>query len=164
MELLTPGIGLIFWTVVIFLLLLFLLGKFAWKPILTMLNEREHFIEDSLNKAEIARQEMALLTNENEQLLKQARAERDLILKEAKELKDQIVNDAKEVAKEEGAKMINKAKLEIDSQKLAAMAEVRNQVSSLSIEIAEKVLRKQFEDKEKQEALVTDLLKDLKIS
>ena len=164
MELLTPGIGLLFWTVVIFLLLVFLLGKFAWKPILAMLKERESFIEDSLSKAEVARQEMAALTNENEALLKQARIERDKILKEAKELKDQIVNDAKTVAKEEGAKMIAKAKQEIDNQKLAAMAEVKNQVSTLSLEIAEKVLRKQFEDKDKQEALVSDLLKDLKLN
>jgi F-type H+-transporting ATPase subunit b len=164
MELLTPGIGLIFWTFVIFILLVFLLGKFAWKPILAMLKERETFIEDSLNKAEVARQEMALLTNENEQLLKQARIERDQILREAKELKDQIVNDAKSLAKEEGAKLITKAKQEIDNQKLAAIAEVKNQVSTLSIEIAEKVLRKQFEDKGKQEALVSDLLKDLKLN
>jgi F-type H+-transporting ATPase subunit b len=164
MELLTPGIGLIFWTVVIFLLLVFLLGKFAWKPIMEMLNERERFIEDSLSKAEIARQEMAILTNENEQLLKEARAERDRILKEAKELKDQIVNDAKDAAKAEGAKMIEKARLEIESQKNAALSEVKNQVATLSIEIAEKVLRKQFEDSNKQEALVSELLKDLKIS
>ena len=164
MELLTPGIGLIFWTVVIFLLLVFLLGKFAWKPIMEMLNERERFIEDSLSKAEIARQEMAILTNENEQLLKEARAERDRILKEAKELKDQIVNDAKDAAKAEGAKMIEKARLEIESQKNAALSEVKNQVATLSIEIAEKVLRKQFEDSGKQEALVSELLKDLKIS
>ena len=164
MELLTPGLGLIFWTVLIFLLLVFLLGKFAWKPIMSMLNERERFIEDSLNKAEIARQEMALLTNENEQLLKKTRAERDNILKEAKELKDQIVSDAKELAKQEGAKMITKAKQEIDNQKLAAMAEMKNQVSTLSLEIAEKVLRRQFEDKGKQEALVSDLLKNVKLN
>ncbi len=164
MELLTPGLGLIFWTVLIFLLLVFLLGKFAWKPIMTMLNERERFIEDSLSKAEIARQEMALLTNENEQLLKEARAERDRILKEAKELKDQIVNDAKGIAKSEGAKMIEKAKKEIDDQKNAALAEVKNQVATLSIEIAEKVLRKQFQDGDKQDALVSELLKEIKLN
>jgi F-type H+-transporting ATPase subunit b len=164
MELLTPGLGLIFWTVLIFLLLVFLLGKFAWKPIMTMLNERERFIEDSLSKAEIARQEMALLTNENEQLLKEARAERDRILKEAKELKDQIVNDAKGLAKSEGAKMIEKAKKEIDDQKNAALAEVKNQVATLSIEIAEKILRKQFQDGDKQDALVSELLKEIKLN
>jgi F-type H+-transporting ATPase subunit b len=164
MELVTPAIGLIFWTVVSFLILLFLLAKFAWKPIMSAISERERSIEDALSKAEIARQEMALLTNENESLLKQARVERDHILREAKELKDQIVNDAKELAKQEGAKMIAKAKQEIDNQKLAAIAEVKNQVSTLSIEIAEKVLRKQFTDKDKQEALVSDLLKDLKLS
>ncbi|HCN82434.1 MAG TPA: ATP synthase F0 subunit B [Sphingobacteriaceae bacterium] len=147
-----------------FLLLVFLLGKFAWKPIMAMIAERELFIEDSLNKAEIARQEMALLTSENEQLLKQARAERDRILKEAKELKDQIVKDAKDVAKAEGVKMIDKARKEIESQKNAALAEIRTQVATLSIEIAEKVLRKQFQDNDKQEALVSELLKDLKLN
>ena len=158
------SLGLFFWQTLIFVGLIFLLRKFAWKPIMAAITERERSIEDALNKAEIARQEMALLTNENEQLLKQARGERDQILKEAKELKDQIVNDAKDAAKAEGDKMLEKARIEIESQKNAALSEVKNQVATLSIEIAEKVLRKQFEDSGKQEALVSELLKDLKIS
>jgi F-type H+-transporting ATPase subunit b len=152
------------WSTVAFLLLFFLLSKFAWKPIVKALDERERSIEDALAKAEMAKEEMAKLTNENEQLLKQARIERDAILKEAKELKDQIVSDAKTSAQTEGAKMIEKARQEIDNQKIAAMAEVKNQVASLSVQIAEKVLRKQFEDQSKQDALVSDLLKEVKLN
>ena len=163
MELVTPSIGLIVWQTVAFLLLLFLLAKFAWKPVMQGISERERSIESALDAAEKAKQEMARLTGENEQLLKDARAERDLILKEAKMLKDQIVAEAKTQAQTEGAKMIEKAKQEIDNQKAAALAEVKGQVASLSIEIAEKVLRHQLEDQNKQNALVNDLLKEVEI-
>jgi F-type H+-transporting ATPase subunit b len=163
-PLVSPDPGLLIWSTVAFLLLFFLLSKYAWKPIVTALNERERSIEDALAKAEMAKEEMAKLTNENEQLLKQARIERDAILKEAKELKDQIVSDAKTSAQTEGAKMIEKARQEIDNQKIAAMAEVKNQVAVLSVQIAEKVLRKQFEDQSKQDALVSDLLKEVKLN
>ena len=163
MELVTPSIGLIVWQTVAFLLLLFLLAKFAWKPVMQGISERERSIESALDAAEKAKQEMARLTGENEQLLKDARAERDLILKEAKMLKDQIVAEAKTQAQTEGAKMIEKAKQEIDSQKAAALAEVKGQVATLSIEIAEKVLRNQLEDQNKQTALVNDLLKEVEI-
>jgi F-type H+-transporting ATPase subunit b len=164
MELVTPEIGLVFWTTVSFLILLFLLRKFAWKPILASINERELSIEDALSKAEAARDEMSRLTGENEELLKQARAERDLILREAKHVKDQIIGEAKDAAQKEGARMIEKARIEIDNQTAIAMAGVKEQVASLSIEIAEKVLRKQFEDKQKQEDLVEDLLKKVKLN
>ncbi len=163
MELVTPSIGLIVWQTVAFLLLLFLLAKFAWKPVMQGISERERSIESALDAAEKAKQEMARLTGENEQLLKDARAERDLILKEAKMLKDQIVAEAKTQAQTEGAKMIEKAKQEIDNQKAAALAEVKGQVATLSIEIAEKVLRHQLEDQNKQNALVNDLLKEVEI-
>jgi len=146
------------------LLLLLILTKFAWKPILGALHERERSIETALESAKNAKEEMARLTSQNEALLKEARAERDQILKEAKELKDQIVAEAKTQAQTEGARMIEKAKIEIDSQKAAALNEVKNQVSTLSIEIAERILRKQFEDQSKQEALVNDLLKDVKLN
>ncbi|MFM6976850.1 MAG: F0F1 ATP synthase subunit B [Sphingobacteriaceae bacterium] len=162
-PLVSPDPGLFIWSTVAFLILFVLLRKMAWKPIVEALNERERSIEDALSKAQLAKEEMAKLTSENEQLLKQARAERDVILKEAKQLKDQIVNDAKVSAQAEGAKLIEKAKQEIDAQKTAAMAEVKNQVATLSLEIAEKVLSKQFEDQKKQEALVSDLLKEVKI-
>jgi len=163
-PLVSPDPGLLIWSTVAFLLLFFLLSKFAWKPIVKALDERERSIEDALAKAEMAKEEMAKLTSENEQLLKQARIERDAILKEAKELKDQIVSDAKTSAQTEGAKMIEKARIEIDNQKIAAMAEVKNQVATLSLEIAEKILRKQFQDQNKQDALVSDLLKEVKLN
>lgn len=163
MELVTPEIGLVFWTTISFLILLFILGKFAWKPILGAISERENYIEDALLKAEAAKDEMSRLTNENEALLKQARAERDIILHEAKRLKDQIISDAKEAAHTEGARMIELARIEINNQKAIAMADVKNQVASLSLEIAEKVLRKQFADQQKQDELVSQLLKEVKL-
>jgi F-type H+-transporting ATPase subunit b len=163
MELVTPDIGLVFWTTVSFLILFFLLAKFAWKPIMGAIDERERSIEDALLKAEAAKDEMARLTNENDVLLKQARVERDQILQEAKKLKNQIVAEAKESAQREGARMIELARVEINNQKTIAMADVKNQVASLSLEIAEKILRKQFEDSNKQDALVADLLKEVKL-
>jgi len=164
MDLVTPSIGLVFWTTISFLALFLILRKVAWKPMLGAIHERERSIEDALNKAELAREEMSRLTNQNEALIKEARAQRDLLLKEAKELKDAIITEAKNQAQVEGAKLIEKAKIEINNQKVAALDEVKNQVASLSLEIAEKVLRKQFDDKQKQEALVSDLLKDVKLN
>jgi len=163
-PLVSPDPGLFIWSTIAFLLLFFLLSKFAWKPIVKALDERERSIEDALSKAEMAKAEMAKLINENEELLKAARLERDVILKEAKEIKDQIINDAKVLAKTEGIKLIESAKDEITNQKLAAMAEIKNQVSSLSLDIAEKVLRRQFEDQAKQQALVNELLKEVKLN
>ncbi|MDF3078110.1 MAG: atpF [Sphingobacteriaceae bacterium] len=164
MELVTPDLGFVVWTTVAFVILLVILRIFAWKPILGAIAERERSIEDALSKAELAKEEMAKLTSENEQLLKQARNERDQILKEAKALKDQIVSEAKVSAQTEGNKLIEKAKLEINSQKVAALDDIKNQVSALSLEIAEKILRKQFEDPAKQQALVNDLLNEVKLN
>ncbi len=156
--------GLFFWQLIILIIVIFVLGKFAWKPIVNALEERENGIADALASAEKAKLEMARLTNENEQLLKEAREERDLILKEAKELKDKILAEAKQHAQTEGARLIEDAKREIQEQKLRALAEVKSEVSSLSLDIARKVLTKEFEDQSKQEALVSDLLKDVKLS
>jgi len=164
MDLVTPAIGLIFWQTIGFLVLLFLLTKFAWKPVMKSISERERSIEDALDSAEKAKEEMARLTSENEQLLIQARSERDAILKEAKELKDQIVLDAKTSAEIEGAKMIEKARLEIDHQKHLALVEVKNEVSTLALDIARKVLNKDFQDQSNQEQLVNELLKDIKLN
>jgi F-type H+-transporting ATPase subunit b len=164
MDLVTPSIGLVFWTTISFVFLLIILRKAAWNPMLGAIHERERSIEDALNKADLAREEMARLTNQNEELLKQARIERDAILKEAKELKDQIVAEAKNSAQVEGAKLIEKAKVEINNQKIAALDEVKNQVAALSLNIAEKVLRKQFDDKKSQDDLVSNLLKDVKLN
>lgn len=164
MELLIPEVGLVVFQSIAFLLLLFLLAKFAWKPVLGAIKERENSIDEALNKAELAKQEMARLTSQNQDLMQQARAERDEILKEAKTLKDGILNEAKKQAQVEGAKLIEKAKIEIENQKKAALAEVKGQVSSLSLEIAERVLRTQLDDKTKQEALVANLLKDVELN
>jgi len=164
MDLVTPNIGLVFWTTVCFAILIFLLGKFAWKPILAAISEREKSIESALSMAEAAKDEMARLTSENDELLKQARIERDLILREARQMKDHIINEAKTSAQTEGARMIEMARIEIDNQKAIAMADVKNQVATLSIEIAEKILRKQFEDQKKQDELVKELLRDVKLS
>jgi F-type H+-transporting ATPase subunit b len=164
MDLVTPELGLVFWTTVSFVILLILLRVFAWKPILGAINERENSIENALLKAEAAKEEMSRLTNENESLLKQARIERDQILAEAKKIKDQIVHEAKEAASKESTRQIELARIEINNQKAIAMADVKNQVASLSLEIAEKILRKQFEDQKKQDELVKELLKDVNLS
>jgi len=164
MDLLIPEVGLVVFQTIAFLLLMFLLGKFAWKPVLAAIKEREQSIDDALNKAELAKQEMARLTSQNEELMKQARAERDEILKEAKILKDSIVNEAKTSAQTEGAKLIEKARIEIENQKKAALAELKGQVSTLSLDIAERVLRSQLDDKAKQQDLVANLLKDVELN
>ena len=163
MDLVTPHIGLVFWTTLCFAILLYILGKYAWKPILAAVKEREESIEGALLKAEALKEEIARMTTENEDLLKQARAERDEILKEARIVKDKIVGEAKEAAQAEGARIMENARQEINMQKALAMADVKNQVASLSLEIAEKVLRKQFEDSKKQDELVTELLKEVKL-
>jgi F-type H+-transporting ATPase subunit b len=164
MELVTPSIGLVFWTLIAFLFLLLLLRKLAWKPIMGAIHDREQYIDEALNKAELAKKEMARLTAQNEDLMLQARAERDIILKEAKALKDSILNEAKAQAQAEGGKMLEKAKIEIANQKKAALAEMKAQVSTLSIEIAERVLRGQLQDKAKQQELVAGLLKDVELN
>ena len=164
MDLVTPSIGIIFWTVIAFVFLLILLRILAWKPILEAIREREQSIDDALNQAELAKIEMSRLTAQNEELMKSARAERDLILKEAKTLKDNIVNEAKTQAHNEGVKLIEKARIEIDNQKKAALAELKDQVSTLSIEIAERVLRGQLSDKAKQQDLVANLLKEVELN
>lgn len=164
MNLITPELGLVFWTAVSFLVFLFILRKFAWKPILGAVTERENAIGKALMQAEAAKEELSRLTSENENLLKQARAERDAILAEANKVKNQIIADAKDAAHKEGARQLEIARIEINNQKAIAMADIKNQVASLSLEIAEKVLRKQFEDQKKQDELVKDLLKEVKLS
>jgi len=164
MDLLIPEVGLVVFQTIAFLLLMFLLGKFAWKPVLAAIKERESSIDDALNKAELAKQALAEMAAQNEDLMKQARAERDEILKEAKKLKDAIVNEAKTSAQTEGAKLIEKARIEIENQKKAALTELKGQVSTLSLDIAERVLRSQLDDKAKQQDLVNSLLKDVELN
>ncbi|MDN3678403.1 F0F1 ATP synthase subunit B [Flavobacterium paronense] len=156
--------GLFFWQSLIFLLLIFLLKKFAWKPILDAVNEREEGIKNALLSAEIAKRDMQNLQSDNEKLLAEARVQRDVILKEAREIKDKIVSEAKDEAQVQAGKMIEQAKAAINSEKNAAMAELKNQVSSLSIEIAEKVLRSELADKASQTKLVEKMLGDVKLN
>ena len=131
-----PGIGLLFWMTLTFIILLFLLAKFAWKPILNAVNEREVSIQDALNQAQLAKEEMAQLKSDNERIIREAKAERDAILKEAREIKEKIVSDAKDIAKVEGDKMIAQARQSIVAEKSAAVAEIKNQIGSLSVQIA----------------------------
>jgi F-type H+-transporting ATPase subunit b len=156
--------GLFFWQTLIFLLLIFLLKKFAWKPILDAVNEREEGIKNALLSAENAKKEMQNLKSDNEKLLADARVEREIMLKEAREIKDKIVSEAKDEAQVQAGKMIEQAKAAINSEKNVAMAELKNQVSSLSIEIAEKVLRSELADKASQTKLVEKMLGDVKLN
>jgi F-type H+-transporting ATPase subunit b len=156
--------GLFIWQTVIFLGLIFLLKKFAWKPILDAVNEREEGIKNALLSAESAKKEMQNLKSDNEKLLAEARAERDALMKEAREIKDKMINDAKTEAQAAGEKMIAQAKAAIESEKNAAMTDLKNQVSSLSLEIAEKVLRDELSNKDSQTKLVEKMLADVKLN
>ncbi|MXV39129.1 F0F1 ATP synthase subunit B [Flavobacteriaceae bacterium Ap0902] len=164
MELLTPSIGLIFWTTVVFAILLFVLAKFAWKPILNAVNERELHIENSLNEAKKAREEMAYLKAENEKILQEAREERDAMLKEARQMREQTINIAKDEAKTEADKIIKSAKESIQLEKAAALTEIKSQVALLSVEVAEKVLGKELNQKEEQKKYVNQLINDINLS
>ena len=154
------SVGLFFWQTLLFVALILLLKKFAWKPILDAVNEREQGIKDALDSAEQAKQEMANLQADNEKLLKEARAERDAMIKEARDIKNKMINDAKEEAKGEADKMVAQAQAAIESEKKAAIADLKNQVASLSLEIAEKVVRENLSSDDKQQKLVKNLLDD----
>lgn len=158
------SVGLFFWQTLIFVVLIVLLTKFAWKPILKAVKDREEKIKDALEAAENAKLEMAKLKSQNEEMRKEALAERDAMLKEAKETKDRIVADAKGAAKLEAEKIVASAREEIKSEKLAAMAEIKNQVASLSIEIAEKIVKEQLKSDDKQKALVDNLIEDVNLN
>ncbi len=164
MDLITPGLGLVFWTVITFLILLIILKKFAWKPILGAVSEREESIKNALLSADNARKEMQNLQADNQRILQEARMERDSLLKDAREMKDKMVADAKNEAQAQGLKMIEQAKAAIESEKNAAMAELRAQVSNLSIEIAEKLLKDELSNKEAQVKLVEKMLGDAKLN
>ncbi|MEN9336869.1 MAG: hypothetical protein RLZZ500_1856 [Bacteroidota bacterium] len=156
--------GLFFWQVLIFVGLILLLKKFAWKPILDAVNEREEGIKNALQSAEQARKDMENLKSDNEKLLADARAERDTLLKEAREIKEKMINEAKADAQAQGEKMIEQAKAAIEGEKNAAMAELKNQVSALSLEIAEKLLKDELSNKEAQTKLVEKMLGDAKLN
>lgn len=157
-------LGLFFWQVLIFVGLIFLLKKFAWKPILDAVNDREEGIKNALLSAENARKEMQNLQADNQRILQEARLERDNMLKDAREMKDKMVDDAKTEAQAQGQKMIDQAKAAIESEKNAAMAELKLQVSTLSLSIAEKLLKEELSNKEAQTKLVEKLLGDVKLN
>jgi F-type H+-transporting ATPase subunit b len=164
MDLLLPHLGLIVWTLVAFLIVFFILKKFAWKPIIKGLNDRETSIADAIATAEKVKLEMAQLKNDNEALLASAREERSAMLKEAKEIKDKIVNDAKNEAKAQAAKIIADAQASINQQKMAAIVDLKNQVGNLVVEVSEKVLRKELSNKADQENYIKELASDIKLN
>lgn len=161
MELITPAIGLVFWTSLVFVILLVLLRKLAWKPILGAVKEREENISNALASAEKAKEELTKLQSSNEQLLKEAYAERDNLLKAAQDAHDKIVAEAKGHAQEEADKMIAKAQAEISAQKNAAVAEIKTQVATLSVEIAEKLLKSELSEANKQSAVANQLIEEV---
>lgn len=164
MELIKPAFGLIFWMSLSFLTLLFILKKFAWKPILDMLHERENNIAEALNTAKKAREEMASLKADNERLINEARLERDKMLREARDTKDAIIAEAKGKAQQEANKILNQTRETIQMEKNAALTELKNLVAGMSIEIAEKILRTELSNDDKQKALVQNMLKDINMN
>jgi F-type H+-transporting ATPase subunit b len=164
MDLLLPHLGLIVWTLLAFLIVFFILKKFAWKPILKSLSEREDNIANSIASAEKIKLEMAQLKNDNESLLAKAREERAQMLKEAKETKDKIINEAKAQAKDAAAKIVADAHDSINNQKMAAITELKNQVGKLVIEVSEKVLRKELSNKADQENYIKTLSQEAKLN
>ena len=164
MDLITPEIGLVFWTALCFFILLFILKNFAWKPVLDIVNERELEIEKALSSAEAARKEMELLTADNERILREARQKKETLLKEARQIREKMIDEAKDDAKAEAQKMISQAREAIQNEKMAAITDLKNQVGDLSIGIAEKLLQQELNEKDRQQELVNQLLKDVEIN
>lgn len=164
MELLLPHLGLIIWTLLAFLIVFFILKKFAWGPILTGLNEREANIANSIATAEKVRLEMAELKNENEELLAQAREERAAMLKEAKEIKDRMITSAKDEAKLQASQIIADAQASIENQKMAAITDLKNQLGNMVVEVTEKILRRELSNKTEQEQYIRQLTSDVKLN
>lgn len=164
MDLITPEYGLFVWQVVVMIILIFLLTKFAWKPVMKAVGEREALINDALVSAEKAKEEMANLKADNEKLLQQARAERDEMLKEAQQMKKTIIEEATEDANEKAERILDKAQITIESEKKQALAEIKSQVAELSVQIAETVVKKQLDNKDEQMTLVNKMLDDVKLN
>ena len=163
-PLLKPEFGLLIWTLVAFLIVFFILKKFAWPAIIKGLKDRQQTIADSLSTAEKIKAEMALMKSENETLLAKAREERAQMMKEAREIKDKIISEAKDQAKLDANKIILEAQAAINTQKMAALTEVKNQVGKLVIEVSEKVLRRELDNKEAQEAHIKGLVDEVKLN
>jgi F-type H+-transporting ATPase subunit b len=164
MELIKPGFGLFFWMMLSFLVVLFILRKFAWPIIIKSLKDREESIANALNAARKAKEEMAALTADNEKLIMKARAERDQLLKEARDTRDSIVAEARNKAQAEANKIMAQARESINTEKMAAITELKNQVAAMSIEIAEKILRHELSNDEKQKNLMENLIKDISMN
>jgi F-type H+-transporting ATPase subunit b len=164
MELISPNLGTIFWTTIAFLFILLILRKFAWRPILTFLKEREFSIENALQAAEKARKEMSKLQVDNEKIIAEAKNERDKILTEAREAKLAIIEEATEQAVSESKKLIDRARISIQNEKINAMKEIKNQVTVLSIEIASKILQKKLSTDKEQQELIEKSLRDIKLN
>ncbi len=158
------SVGLFIWQTLLFLALLFLLRKFAWGPILSAVNEREEGIKNALAEAEKARQEMLNIKSDNDKVLKEARAERDALLKEAREMKETMISDAKEEAQVQANKMIEQAKTAIANEKSAAITDMKNEMGNLSVSIAEKVVKGELSDKNKQLQLIEQLLNEVTLN
>ena len=163
-SLISPGVGTIFWSATIFLIFFFILAKFAWKPILSMVKEREETIQNSLDAAAKAREDMVKLQGDNEVILRQAREEREGILKEARDIRDKIMSEAKDKATVEAEKLINKAKNDIEIEKNKALSEINDQVVSLSVAIASKLIGEQLSKGIEQQKLVDKYLKDINVN
>lgn len=163
MDLVTPEFSLVIWMTITFGTLVFILGKFAWKPIMKSLKEREDTIESALKSAEEAKTQIAQMKSDNEALLQQARAERETILKEAKQMKEQIIDEAKKSAEVEGAKLIERANQEIAKSKNAAIDELKSQIAGFSIELTEKLLNKELASNDEQKRLIDNHLKDIEV-
>jgi F-type H+-transporting ATPase subunit b len=164
MNLIIPSEGLMFWTALVFIILLVLLKKFAWKPILGAVHTRENNIQKALDSALEAESRMQSLVSENEKLLAAARDERDIILKEAKAAKEEIVGGAKEQANAEASKILAEARQQISIEKNKAITEIKNQIAGLSIEIAERILKSELSEQSKQDALVSNVVKDVNLN
>ncbi len=160
MSLINPGFGLIIWMTIALLVVLFVLKKYAWKPIMNALKEREDSIEESLRAADRAKEEMKELILDNEKLLREAKDERDAILREARKVKEKIIEDAKTKANIEAGNIVENAKVRIENEKKAALVEIKNTIATYSIEIAEKVLREELKDKKRQESYIRKLLEE----
>jgi F-type H+-transporting ATPase subunit b len=163
-PLVLPGIGLMFWTTLVFVILLFLLAKFAWKPILTLVKEREAKIEDALAAAESAKMEMAKLKSQNEEMRQAALVERDNLLKEAREARERMIADAKKAASVESDRIMVATREEIKNEKLAAIAEIKHQVAVLSVEIAEQIVKEKLNSDDRQKALVDGLISEVTLN
>lgn len=164
MDLLTPSFGLIIWTLLVFAIVFYILKKFAWKPILTSLTEREKNISDAILSTEIVKKEMAALKNENEILLNKAREERSQMMREAKETRDKIISEAREQARLEMNRIVAEAQGAINQQKMASITDLKNQVGNLVIEVSEKVLRRELNNKEEQERFINQLASSVDFS